>query len=270
MNKLLPIAFITFKEGIRNRAIYGIAVLSLMLAGVNILVSGMIPQDVGKVSIDIGLASISFSGLLLVMFVGINLVAKDFDKRTIYMVLSRPISRGQYILGKFFGICLLVLSSVLSLSFFSLGTIALLKFMYPNYFPRFSWGNVLLAVVFILLMLCLLSAMSLFFASFTTNSFITVVLTVMTYILGHGIAGVRELMTSADVVGIKISPLTQKIVEFAYYIFPNFALFDIKMQAAHALAIPMSYVVSVVVYFLFYLSLVLFLAAIIFERREFP
>lgn len=270
MNGAFPVAVITYKEGIRNRAIYGIAILALTLVAVNILVSGMIPQDVGKVSVDFGLASISFSGLLLVLFVGINLMAKDLDRRTIYMVLARPISRGQYILGKFLGLCLLLVSAVGCLSLFSLASIFLLKQLHPDYFVRFSPGSIALAIVFILLMLILLAAVSILFASFTTTSFVTFILTILTYIVGHGIGAVRELMCSADVIGIEISPMTKKIVDLAYYIFPNLSLFDIKTQAAHALSIPMAHVAWVFLYFAIYTSLSVFLAALIFARREFP
>ena len=107
MTVLWPITLITFKEGIRNRAVYGISLLALLLFGANFLVAGMMPRDVGKVAVDFALSTISLSGILLVLFIGINLLAKDIDRRTIYMVLARPISRSQYIIGKFFGMCLL-------------------------------------------------------------------------------------------------------------------------------------------------------------------
>lgn len=270
MNALWPLAIITFKEGIRNRALYGILILALFMTAANFLISSMIPQDVGKVAVDIGLSSISFSGLLLILFVGINLMAKDLDRRTIYMVLSRPISRGGYILGKFLGICLLILAAVFFLSLFALGSIALLNFIYPIYFARFSWAIVLLAVGFTALMLILLAALSFLFASFTTTSFVTLVLTVASYILGQAIDGVKSLVERADVVGIKVSPLTVKVVKGAYYLFPNFSFFDLKTQAAHGLAVPASYILWVLLYFAIYTALALTLAALIFSRREFP
>lgn len=162
MTILWPIAFITLKEGIRNRAFYGIAILALMLSVANFLISGMIPQEVGKVAVDFALSTVSFSGLLLVLFVGINLLAKDLDKRTIYMVLARPISRSQYIIGKFIGMILLIVAVVFCLSIISSLTILMIKMSYPGYFPRFSWSMVLLALSFITLSLVLLSALSFF------------------------------------------------------------------------------------------------------------
>src|SRR6266571_3348474 len=114
MKPLFPIAAITFKEGIRNRAIYGISIIALLMLVVNFLISQMIMREVGKVAVDIALSTVSFSGLLLVFFVGINLMAKDLDRKTIYMVLARPISRTQYMDGKFLGMVgLIVVSNVI-------------------------------------------------------------------------------------------------------------------------------------------------------------
>ena len=107
MNVLWAIAVISFEEGIRNRALYGITLFALLLFGATALVAGMIPREVGKVAVDMALSTVSFTGLLLVLFVGINLMAKDLDKRTIYTVLARPISRSSTFSENFWGWCFL-------------------------------------------------------------------------------------------------------------------------------------------------------------------
>jgi ABC-type transport system involved in multi-copper enzyme maturation permease subunit len=270
MSALWAIAVITFKEGIRNRAIYGILLLSLLLAAANFFVSGMIMQEVGKVAVDIGLSSISFSGLLLVLFVGVNLIAKDLDRRTIYMVLSRPISRYQYIYGKFFGMLLLVLVATALVSLFSLGAIALIKAGAQDFFPRFAWAPVFLGVGFTTLMLILLTALSFLYASFTSTSFVTFILTIVSYLIGQSISGVKALVEAPDVAGIKVSAFTVKLVQGAYYLFPNLSLFDIKTQAAHGLPIGSSYILWSLVYWFLYTTLTISFAALIFRRREFP
>jgi Cu-processing system permease protein len=267
---LWPIAFITFKEGIRNRSIYGISILALLLLVANYLISSMIMQEVGKVAVDLALSTVSFTGLLLVFFVGINLIAKDFDKKTIYMVLSRPISRPQYIVGKYFGILFLILVSMAVLSLFASVSILMVKLAYPAYFPRFSWSMVFLSLSLITLMLLLVSALSLLFASFSSTSFVTLVLTIVSYIIGTSISDVKALVEAPQAVGIQFSPLTVKIVQAAYYIFPNLSLFDIKIQAAHGLPIATSYIVWVVVYGIVYTCLAIFFASLIFRKRQFP
>jgi len=270
MTVLWPITLITFKEGIRNRAVYGISLLALLLFGANFLVAGMMPRNVGKVAVDFALSTISLSGILLVLFIGINLLAKDIDRRTIYMVLARPISRSQYIIGKFFGMCLLIIVTIGLLSILAALSIGSLKALYPNYFERFSWSMILLAVLFEMLMLIVLSALSFLFASFTSTSFITLVLTVITYIIGQSLADVKALVESPQAVGITVSPLTVKTVQTAYYVFPNLSLFDIKLQAAHGLALPFSLVLWTLSYGVIYGTLAIVLASLIFRKKEFP
>jgi len=268
---LWPVALITFKEGIRNKALYGITLIALILFGATALIATMIPREVGKVSIDMALSTISFTGLLLVFFVGINLMAKDLDKRTIYTVLSRPISRSQYIFGKFLGMALLIIVTMSALSLMAMSAIVLLKATHAEYFGRFSWSLITLAILFNILMLILLSAISFFFASFTTSSFITLVLTIITYIIGQSISSVKVLVESSpQEIGFTVSPVTLKMVKAAYYLFPNLSLFDIKLQASHALTVTSSFVMWTVVYGFVYIALSITLAALIFRKKEFP
>lgn len=270
MTTLWPVALITFKEGIRNRAFYGISLIALLLLAANFLISGFIMRDVGKVAVDTALSSISFTGLLLVLFVGINLMAKDLDKRTIYMVLSRPVSRQRYIIGKFLGMSLLIAAAVVNLSLFGALSILAVKITAPDYFPQFSWRLVFLAELFIALSLIMLSALSFLFASFTSTSFITLVLTVISYAIGQSISEVKALVEAPKAVGITVSPATVKLAQAAYYIFPNLSLFDIKTQAAHGLAIPHSYIFWTILYGVVYICMVVAVAAHVFRKKEFP
>jgi ABC-type transport system involved in multi-copper enzyme maturation permease subunit len=270
MTTLWPITLITFKEGVRNRAIYGIFLIALMLLIVNFLICSMVPREIGKVAIDIALSTVYFSGLLLVFFVGINLMAKDLDRRTVYMVICRPISRSQYIIGKFFGMALLIIATMVFLSIFAILSIYVIKLSYPGYYPRFSWSMVLLALSFSVLSLILLSAMSFLFASFTTSSFITLVLTMIAYIIGRSMHDVKTLVESPEAASIHPSSLTVKLVQIAYYLFPNLSVFDIKTQAAHDLPLAPSYIGWVILYGVVYTSLAIAAAALIFRRRELP
>jgi len=270
MQLLLPIALITFKEGIRNRSIYGISLLALLMLLANFIISDMVGQEVGKVAVDIALSAVSFSGLLLVLFVGINLLAKDLDRKTIYMVLAKPISRSQYLIGKFFGVILLITVCLCILSCFAAASLLLIKFGHPAYFQRFSWPLVGLSFFFTTLMLMLVSALSFLFASFTSTSFLTFILTIISYIIGMSLNDVKALVEAPQAVGITVSPVTVKVVQAAYYIFPNLSFFDIKIQAAHGLSVPASYVFGIVAYSIIYSAIVLTLACLIFRKKEFP
>lgn len=270
MNALWSIAFITFKEGVRNRAFYGIAILALLLMGINPLIAGMVTHNVGKVAVDIALSAVSLAGLLLVLFIGINLIAKDLDRRTIYMVLSRPISRTQYMYGKFIGMIMLIVSATFFFSAFASLSILIPKMTYPEYFERFAWSLVFLAMAFTALMLVLLSALSMFFASFSSSSFITLILTVVSYIIGQSLGDVKALVESQQTVGIQVSTTTVKLIQTAYVLFPNLSLFDIKLQASHGLTLSFPYIAWTVSYGIVYSAMTITAAAVIFRRKEFP
>jgi ABC-type transport system involved in multi-copper enzyme maturation permease subunit len=272
MTVLWPLALITFKEGIRTRAIYGISLFSFLLLGANPLISGMTMRSAGKTAVDMALSTISLSGLLVILFIGINLIAKDLDRRTIYMVLSRPISRSQYIVGKFIGMVFLILVIVAILGVFACLSISMVKLAYPDYFERFSWSLVLLAIAFIAMMLVLLLAVSCLFSALSSTSFVTLVLTSMTYVIGHSIREVKTLMENPGAIGFgqDASFLTSAFVKTAYYLLPNLSFFDIKLQAAHGLPVPTSTVLWTMAYGMSYTVLVIALASVFFRKKEFP
>ena len=137
MKGIWAVGVVTFLEGIRNRSLYGITIIALLLLVSNLIMSGLVPQSVGKLAVDIALSTVSFTGLLIVLFIGINLVAKDLDRKTIYMVLSRPISRQDYIVGKFSGIAALIVASVVVLGLFAALSIFITQSNFPEYFARF-------------------------------------------------------------------------------------------------------------------------------------
>ncbi len=270
MTALWPIALITLKEGIRNKAIYGILLFALMLLGLILLVATMAGHDVGKVTVDMVLSTISFSGLLVVLFIGINLMAKDLDKKTIYMVLSKPISRSEYIFGKFAGILLLLLTTIAFIAVISSGCIFILKTSYSAYFPRFSWSMMFLGVVYSLLTLVLLSSLSFLFASFSSSSFITLTLTIISYLIGQSLTDIKALIETASAAKEQISPFTLTVVRVAYYLFPNLSFFDIKTQVAHGLSLSASTVIWTILYGLVYTTIAITAASLIFRKKEFP
>lgn len=270
MKMLWPVAIITFKEGIRNRSIYGISLLALLMLLANFIISDMISQEVGKVAVDLALSTVSFSGLLLVLFVGINLMAKDLDRKTIYMVLAKPISRSQYLVGKFIGVSMLLMVCMLILSGFALVSLLLIQSGHIIHFQRVSWPLVGLSFVFTTMMLMLVSALSFLYATVTSTSFLTFIFTVISYIIGMALNDVKALVEAPQTVGISVSPVTVKVVQTAYYLFPNLSFFDIKTQAAHGLTVTSTYIIGAFAYGSLYVGIVLTLACIVFQKREFP
>ncbi len=270
MRQVLSLAVITFKEGIRNRSLFGIALLALFLFGLNITVAGFFMRDIGKVTVDMNLSALSFAGLLLVFFVGVNLMAKDIDRKTIHLVLSKPISRAQYIWGKYLGIQLFVTISLVLLLLCSCLTVALLLQLYPAYFVGFSWLVFFVACFFVLVKFWVLTAIVVFFSSLTSSSLITLIFSVSSYVAGVTIEEVvfylKSEMATQEVI---ISESLKTFIDIISYVIPNFSVFDYTLEAAHGLAISGHRLFLSFSYGAVYISLLLLLASFIFARREF-
>lgn len=270
MGSVWALALITFKEGIRNRALLGIAFLALFLFGLNISVAGFFMRDVGKVTVDMNLAALTFSGLLLVFFVGVNLMSKDIDRKTIHLVLSKPISKGQYIWGKYLGIVLFVTVSLLLLVLFSSATISLLFALYSTYFAGFSWFIYFSACFFVFVKFWVLVAVVVFFSSITTSSLITLIFSLCSYIAGVTIEEVvfylrTELSAQEKIISVSL----KNFLDVVSYLLPNFSVFDYSLEAAHGLDIAGGRMVLSFSYGVIYTVLLLLLASFIFSRREF-
>jgi len=268
MIRVAALALITFKEGIRNRSLFGILFFSLFILGLNVAVAGFFMREIGKVTVDMNLSALSFSGLLLVLFVGVNLMAKDIDRKTIHLVLSKPISRIEYIWGKYLGIVWFVLMSLTVLLAFSAITVFGIKSLYPAYFESFSWPIFFQACLFIFVKLAVLTSIVVFFSSLTTSSFLTLVLSICSYIVGETIEEVVFYLKSG-IPAEEFPPSMQKIIDVVSYLFPNFSVFDFKLEAAHGLAIAMDRIGFSLGYALVYVTILLLGAALIFGRREF-
>lgn len=263
------VALITFKEGIKNRVIFGIFILTLLLFTATTLIITLFMRDIVKVAVDLSLSTVSFAGLLSLLFIGVNLYSKDIDKRTIYMVISRPISRSQYLVGKFFGLLLLTLSVVLVIGPLSALPVIVSKKYYYYAEARFVWDVFFVAVVYIFMKLAIVASIITLFASVTSHSFMTLVLALATYFIGESTEGVRSLLISGAETG-NVSPLLSTMVSIAYYVFPNMSAFDLKTQAAHGLPIGASYLFWTALYAFVYMTAVVAVGALFFRRREFP
>ena len=269
MSGIISLAHITLKEGIRNRALFGIFILALLMFAATASIANLFMRDIVKVAVDLSLSTISFAGLLMVVFIGTSLLAKDIDKRTIYMVISRPVSRTQYIIGKYLGLCLLVLVAVLFLGIVSSLPVYISSIMYKNPQAVFSWKIYFIAIVFIALKLMLIASVIVFFSSITSTSFISLVLTIAAYLIGSTNETVKGILDS-KVDGVEVSPFMAFIIKSVYYVFPNLSAFDLKLQAAHELALAEGYLLSVPLYWLLYTGIMITAGSLIMERREFP
>ncbi|MDY0262693.1 ABC transporter permease [Syntrophotalea acetylenica] len=270
MTKLLALARITFYEGIRNKSVFGVILFSLFIFGLNVAVAGFFMRDIDKVTIDMNLSALSFAGLLLIFFIVINLMAKDIDKKTVHVVLAKPISRVQYVWGKYLGVVLFIAVSLATLFLISCLTVLLVKGLYSDYFEEFSWTVFFVAAIFVFVKNAVLSAVVILFSTITSNSFITLIFSVSVFIVGTTIEEVLFFLKSAlSVQEVAISQTLRTVIEFVSYLVPNLAAFDYKTAAAHGLMPTLKEMGFSIGYGIVYIAVLLFFSSILFCRREF-
>jgi ABC-type transport system involved in multi-copper enzyme maturation, permease component len=157
------IAFNTFREAVRDRVLYNLIAFALIMTAGAVLVGQISIQIERIVVVNLGLTAISIFGIIIAIFIGVGLVAKEIEKRTLYTVLSRPVRRWEFILGKFLG---LAWTLVVNTFFMGLGLFAALLYIAHHYTRSDLW--LLVALYFIVLQFFLMTALALLFSSFST------------------------------------------------------------------------------------------------------
>lgn len=268
MNTIWPIAAITFKEGLRHRVLYGVICAALLLILISVLISGLFMRDVLKILLDICLSAVSVGGLLVPLFVAVNLLKSDIEKKSIYCILSRRISRGNYILGRFVGLALLsgCLMGILTCATISATIIAQLIYP-PSFFTELYWPSILTAPFIAFWGILMLIACVMFWSSVTTSSFLATLLVLSTYLVGQTLEDLVRFMEVRNE-AIYIHPIIELIVNSLLFIFPNLATFDLKQQAAHGLSIPFPSCFMLISYSICYTSALLILTTYFFNRKE--
>ena len=270
MQTVWPLALITFKEGLRQRILYGVLVASLLLILFGVLISGLFLRDTLKILLDLCLAAVSLGGLLVPFFLSVNLLAGDIERRTIYTILSRNVSRNEYILGKFLGLALLAGTVMALLTLATLLAVLLASFIYPAHvFATFSPLPILLSSAMAFLGIQVLNSAVFLWSSVTTSSFLATLLTLSTYLIGHSVEDVVRFI-SLKIKGVEIALSTELTAKLALYVFPNLAAFDLKQRAAYNLLTPLPEIVTLTFYGVVYIALMLLLTTVFFQRRDLP
>lgn len=257
MNKIGVIALNTFRESVRDRVLYNLVLFVLILVGASIFISELSVNQETKFIATLGLSSMLVFGALIAIFIGVGLVYKEIDRRTIYYLLSKPVHRHEFIIGKYFGLCLtlLVNSAVMLIAIE-------LALMYVNRsFTPLQWP-VLIAGLFIYLELALLVAIALMFSSFSTPM-LAALFTFALYVIGHFSA---DLKLAA---GLSQSSAVRLVLNIAYYLIPNLKNFNFITQASHSEVVEAARAVWAIIYALVYISILLSASVLIFQRRNF-
>lgn len=243
----------TFRETIRNKVLYNI----LLFAGIIIVLS----VSFGEWSVfariqvmeDFGLATMSISGLLLAVFVGVGMLGRELTTKTVYLMVAQPLPRSAIVVGKFFGLCATLCLNLICMSLF---LFAALKLMGGTIDMR-----LLSAVILTLCEMAVIVAAALFFSTLTTTT-LSAIFTIGFYIIGHlnNLIGIELLGKSQAF----LVPLLKGI----YYLLPNLEHFNIRVPVVYGLTLPQGYVLYAGAYGLAYSLLLLVFSCMIFSRKD--
>jgi ABC-type transport system involved in multi-copper enzyme maturation permease subunit len=253
--RIAYIASNTFREAVRDRVLYNLIAFVLLLSGAAILV-GQISIEIEKlVVINLGLTAVSLFGVVIAIFIGIGLVSKEIEKRTLYTVLSRPVRRWEFIVGKFFG---LSATLVVNTFFMAIGVFAAL-FYISQKFVRAD-ALILLALYFIILEFLIICSLALLFSSFS-SPLLSAVFAFSLFVIGSFAEDLRNFAAMTH-------GFTRWLATGAAYLVPNFSAFNVISSIAHEQPVAAQLVLQNTLYALFYAIMALSGAVLIFEYRD--
>jgi ABC-type transport system involved in multi-copper enzyme maturation permease subunit len=253
LKQLLAVAANTYRETVRERVLFGLVGFVALMTVSGILMGQLSIRQDEKIIKDLGLASIQLAGTAIALLVGAGLVSKDVERRSLYPILAKPISRDRFYLGKFMGLSFTLLVNTgtmtagLYLTLFALG--------------RSLDGKLLAAATLLYLSFLLVIALALFFSSTTSASLASLCT------LGVVLAGQFSdvVMNARDV----LPGVPPGLIRAVYLMLPNFRNFDVKDLAAHGDPISSGQILSAALYGAAYTAIVLSLGLVAFRRRDF-
>jgi ABC-type transport system involved in multi-copper enzyme maturation permease subunit len=256
MINVLTVATNTFREAVRDRVLYNLVFFALLMMAAAIFVGEISIGIEESIIVSLGLTAISVIGLFIAIFIGVGLVSKEMDKRTLYALLAKPVERWQFLLGKFAGLVMTLAVNTAAMGmglFLAMGVVK-----HP-----LEKGDlyVFVAVYLIWLKLALIVAIALLFSSFTTQ-FLAILFTAGLYIAGLFAAGLRTIQ------GVDLSPATTTLLRWISYVLPNFENFNVMGAVTHGGAVPGALVRYATLYAVVYGSILLATAAMVFSRRD--
>ncbi len=251
--KLYAIAINTFREATRDRILYLILAFAIVMILASRAISLLTVGSEEKIIKDFGLGAISLFGVAAAVFVGVGLVFKEIERRTIYTLTAKPIRRSQFILGKYLGLALVLMVNL------SIMTLAFYALLWAKGYLDVHLGK---AILLIFVELLLVTAMAIFFSSFS-SPFLSSLFTVTGYIVGHLSWSLRLLQER-----VPSSP-GRWVLEAAYRLLPNLEYLNIKGEVVHRVHVPGADVAWAALYGLSYTVVILLAAMAVFRKRDF-
>ncbi|MEW5856295.1 MAG: ABC transporter permease [Cyanobacteriota bacterium] len=255
LKRIWAIAVNGFREVIRDRVLYIIGFFTLLMVAAWRLLPEVAATTEDKILKDVGLAAMDVLGTIVAVFVGTGLINKEIEKRTVLVLIPKPLSRAEFIIGKHLGLSAVLGVLVAAMTAVYLAILSFSQIPYPL-------GSILISVLYLFFKLSLLTAVALMFGVFT-SSLLATLFTFAVYLMGHSSRDLVELGKLSRNVDI------ERIANALYVVLPDLSRLDLKNQAVYGLLPSSSALLTDALYGLVYTVLLLAIAIIIFSRREF-
>ena len=258
-----------FKESVRDRVLYGIGAFAALLVAASLLIGQITAGQDVKIIKDLGLATIELAGILMTIFIGVGLVAREIERRSIFALLSKPLPRWEFIVGKYLGLVLTIVVNVAAMTVVFYVVLAWLGWTTPEN-VRASWTTpaadprLLIGVVEIVAELALLTALALFFSTFSSSPLLSIAFTVGLLVAGLVSHDLRQFGDVVDAPGAVAA-----VVSAIGWVVPAFSAFDHKNAVVSGLPIAAGRVTFNLFYAAAYSLAALAGAVAVFSRREF-
>ncbi|HMH45607.1 MAG TPA: ABC transporter permease subunit [Pyrinomonadaceae bacterium] len=253
----LAIARNAFREAVRDRVLYNLVLFVLLLTAGAIFLGELSAGQETKIIIDLGLSAMLLFGVFIAIFVGVGLVYKEIERRTLYAILTKPIGRGQFLLGKYLGLCLTLLVNVIVM-----GAGVSLALIYI----RRGWDPLAIkiwpAIMLIYFELMIITGVALLFSSFSSPA-LSALLTFFVFVIGHFSADLKTLSSTSNQVAARL------VFRALYYLLPNLTTYGVITPAAHGLSPDMQSIILAFAYTIVYDVVLLVGATLIFSKRNF-
>ena len=255
VGRILAIARNTFREAVRDRILYNLVLFVLLITASAVLLGELTDGQEARTIVDLGLTAVLIFGTFIAIFVGVSLVSKEIEKKTVYSILSKPVRRSEFIVGKYLGLCL-----TLAVNTAVMGVGVALALIYVGGTQLVVPAT--LCVVLIFFELTITTAIAIVFSSFSTPA-LSALFTFMIFVIGHFSSALRELASSSS------SQIARLVFEGIYYLLPNLSNFTFITEAAHALSPSPGMLLGSSAYALLYDAVLITVGVVIFSRRSF-
>jgi ABC-type transport system involved in multi-copper enzyme maturation permease subunit len=253
LKKIYIIAYYTAREIIKSRILLNVLFLGLVLMLITYIAFNFTYGEASRVALDFGLGTLSLSSVGMAIFIGVGLLSKEIENRTVYMIISRPVPRWNFILGKITGLVFVLILNIVLLSILTL----ILYFVTGGEFHSLIAWSILFTCLESIIVLLIVSVLTLL-----TTPTMSVLISLMLYVSGHAISETKLTLMAKNVPGV------MEVLNFYHFVLPGFYKLNIKDYIVYKQELSLSYLMSATGYGIIYSLFLIMAAIVLFEKRN--